>query len=341
MTGAEEGGAGNDAPEAAADGGTRPGGGLERLLSHKAGLVIGALACNLLWGSAVPLVGAGYDTMGIGSAEAGSQMLYAGVRFFLAGLVILALWGATHRRSPLVDRRGAIDSLKLCLTWTVGQYAFYYLGIAHATGVSASLIQGFEVFVALVVGALVFHTEKITARKVAGCLVGIGGLVLFNWGGAMGFSLMGEGLLVVGTVFAAVASVLLSRYAKDTDPVLLAGTQFVMGGAVLAAMGLGLGGRLSPASPVAWGVLAWLVMVSAVAYTVWSILLAIHPVSSVVVFGFTLPVFGVVVSLLVLGDQGHPLTALSVTAVAILCLGIWLVDSVGRGGRRSKADGRG
>lgn len=302
--------------------GTGPG-----FLGTPAGLVAGALACCLLWGSAVPSVSVGYGLFGVQGSDAGGQMAFAAVRFVLAGACILAGWALRNRRPPALSGRGAADAAKLCLTWTVGQYTCYYLGLAHATGVSASLVQGLEVFVALVVGACVFHTEPLTVRKVAGSLVGLGGIALSNWGGAMGFSWGGEGLLTLATVFAAVASVLASRYSQHTDPVLLAGWQFVMGGAVLWAIGAALGGALSPSGPAAWGVLAWLVAVSAVAYTVWSVLLASHPVSSVVVYSFTLPLFGVAVSLLVLGDQGHPLGPVALLSIAVVCAGIWLVET--------------
>lgn len=332
--------AGRDAaPEAAGGSGNAAGRGPAPagggFLGTPTGLVAGALACCLLWGSAVPGVAVGYGLFGIPGGAAGGQMVFAGVRFALAGACILAGWSIRNRRLPRLGAHGTVDAAKLCLTWTVGQYTCYYLGLAHATGVSASLIQGLEVFTALVVGACVFHSEPLTARKVAGSLVGVGGLALFNWGGAMGFSLDGEGLLALATVFAAVASVLASRYSRRSDPVLLAGWQFVMGGAVLWAVGAALGGGLAPSGPAAWGVLAWLVVVSAVAYTVWSVLLATHPVSSVVVYSFTLPIFGVAVSLLTLGDQGHPLGVVALASIAVVCLGIWLVETPARRGRTS------
>ncbi len=95
----------------------------------------------------------------------------------------------------------------------------------------------------------------------------------------------------------------------------------------MAALGIALGGQLALAAPPAWGILAWLILVSSVAYGLWSYLIATHPVSSVVVWSFTLPVFGVLLSLVLLGDQGNPFGLTSAVAVALLCLGIWLVDT--------------
>ena len=292
----------------------------------KAGLIAGALLCNFLWGSAIPAIAQGYQLLSIEDST-GGQMLFAGIRFSVSGVAILVFWALSHRQMPRITKSTLQDGFRLCLLWTVGQYACYYLGMAHATGVSASIIQGFEVFVTLILGALCFHSEALTARKVAGSLIGVAGIALFSGGGSVGFSWMGEGLLAAGTVFASMASQLLAKYSKHADPIVLAGTQFVLGGLLLAALGLVLGGQLTLDTPAAWGILAWLILVSSVAYGLWSLLIATHPVSSVVVWSFTLPVFGVLLSLVLLGDQGNPFGLTSAVAVALLCLGIWLVDS--------------
>ncbi len=171
----------------------------------KAGLIVGALLCNFLWGSAIPAVTQGYQLLSI-EDSLGGQMLFAGVRFTASGIAILVFWALLHRKTPQLTPTTLKDSFFLCLLWTVGQYACYYVGMAHATGVSASIIQGFEVFVTLLLGALCFHSESLTPRKVAGSLIGVAGIALFSGGGTIGFSWMGEGLLAAGTVFASVAS---------------------------------------------------------------------------------------------------------------------------------------
>ena len=51
----------------------------------------GALLCCLLWGSAFPCIKIGYKMFHIASADASSQLLFAGCRFFLAGVLVLLL----------------------------------------------------------------------------------------------------------------------------------------------------------------------------------------------------------------------------------------------------------
>ncbi|MCC8016048.1 MAG: EamA family transporter [Clostridiales bacterium] len=49
----------------------------------------------------------------------------------------------------------------------------------------------------------------------------------------------------------------------------------------------------------------YLALISAVAYTVWSLLLRYNPVSKVAVMGFTNPIFGVLLSALILGEASE------------------------------------
>lgn len=54
-------------------------------------------------------------------------------------------------------------------SWTV---FFYYIGLSHTSGVNGSIISGTSAFISLLVASLIFHYEKITARKALGCFIG-------------------------------------------------------------------------------------------------------------------------------------------------------------------------
>lgn len=77
-------------------------------------------------------------------------------------------------------------------------------------------------------------------------------------------------------------------------------------------------------------------MVSAVAYGVWSHLLRSHDVSQVAVFEFLIPVFGVLLSLAILGPEGTSVGPHTAVALALISVGIYVVES-----RPSKARARG
>ena len=120
------------------------------------------------------------------------------------------------------------------------------------------------------------------------------------------FHLDGEGFLLISVVAYAFASSLLKIYSKEEDPVTLSGWQFMAGGLVMIVGGYLLGGRISKVTLPGMAVLIYLACcVSSVAFSLWGILLKYHPVSKIAIFGFTNPVFGVLLSTLILREESQ------------------------------------
>ena len=217
---------------------------------------------------------------------------------------------------------------KLSMLQTVLQYFFFYVGLANTTGVKASIIEGVNVFVAVLVASLLFQQEKLTGKKIVGCLIGFAGVVIVNLGGSMdmGFRLTGEGFIFLSTVAYAFSSVFLKRYSKDENPVLLSGYQFITGGIIMCVIGLLMGGKVHGFAAASTGMLVYLAVISAVAYSLWGILLKYNPVSKVAVFGFMNPVFGVILSALLLGEGAQAAGVKSLIALLLVSIGIYVVN---------------
>ena len=60
-------------------------------LSTAVGVLAAAITANLLWGSAAPCIKLGYRYFAIASEDVMSQILFAGVRFTLAGILTILL----------------------------------------------------------------------------------------------------------------------------------------------------------------------------------------------------------------------------------------------------------
>lgn len=289
---------------------------------------LGALICCALWGSAFPCIKLGYGMMEISSSDTAAQILYAGCRFTLAGILTILI-GSVLERHLLLPTLAELPKIAwLSLLQTVIQYLFFYIGLAHTSGVKASIIEGMNVFVAVLVAGYLFRQEHVTGRKMLGCLVGFLGVVLVNLSGGKldaSFALNGEGFIFLSTVAYAFSSVFLKKYSRKHNPVLLSGYQFLVGGAFMAAAGYLMGGRLTKATPGALGMLLYLALVSAIAYSLWGILLKYNPVSRVAVFGFMNPVFGVLLSSLLLRES-NTLGITSLMALVLVCIGIYIVN---------------
>ena len=287
-----------------------------------------ALVCTFLWGSASPCIKLGYALFQIPSSETWTQVLFAGTRFILAG-VLTVLIGSVLNRKMLVPTKSSIPSIaKLALFQTILQYIFFY--IAHNSGVKASIINGSNTFFVILLAGLVFHQEKLSFKKLAGCVVGFAGVIIVSMNGKsidMNLSLMGDGSLFLCAISYAISSCLMKNYSRNDNPVMLSGYQFIFGGIVMVILGFAMGGRISHVSVGAVLMLFYLACISAVAYSLWGILLKYNPVSRVTVFGFMNPVFGVLLSALLLGETDQASGILGLLSLLLVSVGIYVVNS--------------
>ena len=298
-------------------------------LSTVPGILTAAVAANLLWGSASACIKLGYRFFDIPSGDTMSQILFAGVRFTLAGVLTILL-GSLMRRRLLLPKPGSWGMVFiLAMMQTVIQYTFFYIGLSHAPGYKGPIISPTSTFFALLIAALLFHQEKITPKKLLGCLIGFAGVLLVSVNGRLegGVSLQGEGFLVLAAASYGCSSVLIKRYSEREDPVVLSGWQFFVGGLIMLIAGLLGGGKLHPVSAGAWPLMLYLGALSAVAYTLWSLLLQRHPVSRIMVFSFLNPVFGVFLSAILLDEWKSLNLPRCLLAMALVCLGVWIVNS--------------
>lgn len=309
-----------------------------------------ALLCCALWGSAFPCIKFGYEWLHIAQNDAASQLLFAGLRFMLAGCLTIVLFPLlTARRRILWPNRRAFSNIViLAMLQTFLQYLFFYIGLSHTTASKASVLNSLHVFVAVLAACLLFHQERLGLNKIVACVLGFAGVVLVNisGGGGMQISLLGEGFMLFAAVSYAFSSVVLKRFSQTQDPVMLSGWQFLLGGVLLCLVGVCAGGRIDfvshvgvsnvPGSPLeafvfalarwrgVW-MLLYLALVSAVAYAVWGILLRENPVSRITVFGFLNPICGVVLSVLLRGE-GDMLHWRNLIALCLVCAGIVLAN---------------
>ena len=94
----------------------------------------------------------------------------------------------------------------------------------------------------------------------------------------------------------------------------------------MCVIGLLMGGKVHGFAATSTGMLVYLAVVSAVAYSLWGILLKYNPVSKVAVFGFMNPVFGVMLSALLLKEKGQAFSLAGLTSLVLVCIGIYIVN---------------
>ena len=257
-----------------------------------------------------------------------SQILFAGIRFTLAGILVI-LAGSMMQGKLLKPSKTAIPKvLKLCMFQTVLQYIFFYIGLAHITGVKGSIVNAVNVFFTILVSCLLFRLEKLDRQKLIGCIIGFAGVIIVNLGGEFDIAYLSintSELLMISAFAYALSSVLIKIYGKDENPVMLSGYQFAAGGLIMILAGLAMGGRLNTATFQGILLLLYMAFISAGAYTLWSLLLKYNPVSKVAVFGFCTPIFGVILSAVILGESTS-FQLKTLIALMFVCVGIIIVN---------------
>ena len=299
------------------------------ILSHLWVVSLGAALCCFLWGSATPAIKTGYALFSIAADDTPTVVLFAGVRFFFAGIFTI-LFGSLLQKKLLVPRSfSAVKKVAaLGLVQTILQYFFFYGGLTRCAGVKSSVILATNVFASLLIAALLFKQEKLTWLKIAGCVIGFVGVVLVTVAGKdvdYKLSFGGEGFIFLSSVCYGFSGCMVKLFSKEENTVMLSGCQFMFGGAVMIAVGVLFGGRFGGFTFASTVLLVYLVFISAVAYTLWGLLLAHNDVSRVVIFGFLNPVFGVILSSIFLHEQSQT-GFVTIISLVLVCIGIFVVN---------------
>lgn len=297
------------------------------LYKTRTGVFLLAILCCALWGSAFPAIKSGYALLQVAPTDIASQLLFAGWRFALAGVILLIV--AVGMKKPVLAMSGrqAGQVALLGLTQTAIQYVFFYIGLAHATGVKSSIMNATSVFFSVVLAHFIYADDRLSGRKALGCLIGFLGVVVVNLGGGgefgFDFTLLGEGFIVIAAFVLAGASIYGKRLSRNLDPMVMTGWQLAIGGLILTAAGLAMGGRIQGLDLTSGALLLYLALLSSVAFAVWSLLLKHNPVGMIAAFNFLIPVFGVSLSAVFLGESMLRWSYL--IALILVCAGIWLV----------------
>lgn len=303
---------------------------MERFYQNTFTRTILALVCCALWGSAFPCVKIGYQLFHI--ENAGSQILFAGYRFFMAGVFTFLLGCILERRIITMKKASIPYVFGQGILQTTLQYVCFYIGLAHTTGAKGSVINASNAFFSIIAAHFLMKSEKLTWKKIAGCLVGFAGIIIINlepgaWGSD--FSFLGEGMVLVCACSYGLSSVTLKMISDKEKPVTITAYQLLFGGAVLILLGVVSGGSVYGFNIKSSLLLLYMSLLSTVAFSIWAELLKYNSVGKVAIFGFSIPVFGVGLSAIFLGEQ--VLSVKNLAALICVSVGIIIINRKGHG----------
>lgn len=282
-----------------------------------------AIFCTLLWGTAFPFIKVGYAQFGIEGNDIGSKLLFAGARFTLAGIMVLFIFLVKNKHLPKIEKNGIMPVMLLGSVQTFGQYIFTYIGIGFTSGANTSVITACATFFTVLFAPLFFKSDKLNICKIIGCVLGFCGVLCVNSGGGVTVdTLFGDFMILMSTLSAAAGNFISKGIVRDREPISVTGFQLLFGGILLLIAGFVTGGKLDFSSIKALLVLLWLAFVSAAAFAIWTALLKHHTASRICVFNLLVPVFGTLLSGIMLGESVFGIE--TIVSVVLICAGIFI-----------------
>lgn len=279
----------------------------ERFFTNKKAIVLLAGLCTLLWGSAYPCIKIGYEVFHIAQDDITSKFVFAGYRFFLAGVIVLII-AILLKKEVFVFNKKALGQIALLgLGQTSLQYIFFYIGMTYTSGIRGSIITGSGTFFSIILAHILYKNDKLNLNKIIGCIIGFTGVVIANLNGdsllGNSFTLKGEGFVMLAALSLSVASIYGKEITRKLDPFLVSGYQLSIGGIILILLGYVFGGTLSGFTIKSISLLMYMALLSSVAFSIWTILLKYNKVGFISIFNFLIPIFGSILSAIFLGEN--------------------------------------
>lgn len=290
-------------------------------------LAILALISCFLWGSAFPSVKIGYKLFAIGTDDTFEKITFAGYRFLLSSAMIFSFCLMT-RRSLNLGKRQVPRLIILGLLQTTIQYVFFYIGLSNTSGTKGSILSASSTFFTVVLAHFFYRDDKLTIRRISGVILGFTGVIVANLKGGnidSGFTLSGEGFVIISSLVGAFAGIYIKKLSNDISPFAISGFQLFFGSLILILVGLIGGGKGVSFTPSGTILLVYLGFISAAAFTLWSILLKYNDVGRVSIYKFTIPLFGTILSYIFLNERF--LGFYVIVAAVLVSIGIYLINT--------------
>lgn len=267
-------------------------------------VVVFALTAAIAWGWAYPLIKLGFGEFGITSEMTGSKMLFAGIRFAISGLIVLAIARGKGKDFKMVRPRNWWYLLAFALLNTTLHYACFYIGLSHSEGARAAILNSLGVFLLVLLACLFFKSDRLTTRKIIGCAIGFAGILALNIGGGDSgkFTFWGDGMIILNALCSASAGLMTRGLRTRVDVFVGTGYSLAIGGALLVIPGLVMGGTLPQVTVVGVVILGLLIAISTLGFTLYNKLLSCNPVGKVAIFNSLIPVVGAITSCLCLDE---------------------------------------
>lgn len=298
----------------------------QNIFQKKSWVIVLAIFCSVLWGSAFPVLKITYSEMNIASGDLYGKILIAGARFFIAGIMILIYALITMKEKVRIKSgRDLARVAVLGVVQTSLNYFFFYIGLANTTASKGAIINSLSNFLIIILAHFIYSNDKLNSNKIKGIIFGLLGVLIVNLGSGLnlGFTFRGEGFMFIAVITAVLSSFMVKSFSRSMHPVLLSAYQLIFGGFVMLVVAAGGTYDTLKLTPISVGLFIYSALLSAVAFTLWYTLLKYNKPGEITMFRFLIPVSGSLLSVIFLKEKFTLNVALSLISIVA---GIILVN---------------
>ena len=301
----------------------------ENIFENKKLRPLFAIFCAVGWSLAYPLIKLGYGELGIESDDLGSKILFAGVRFFVAGILVY-LFCILRKEKLRIQKnsKGILFLVLFAVVNTTLHYMFSYIGLGYLPSSRSTILDSTGGFFLIILSCIIFSDDYFSKKKIIGCILGFSGVVLINIKPGEnlfeGISMRGDGMILLNAVCMAFGGILTRIISKKMNMMPATGVSMGIGGAIMIIIAL----IIKPDNKWILSfegivIIVLLILISAVCFGIYNMLLSFHPISKIAIFNAFIPVLGVFFSALILGES---MQIQYFVAGVVVALGVYIVN---------------
>ncbi|GAA0420886.1 MAG: DMT family transporter [Bacillota bacterium] len=304
---------------------------MDSMLKRKWVVVCIAIFCSILWGSAFPVLKVSYEELQMAKDDTIAKIVFAGMRFLLAGLILLVGLIFSNPKKLFVTKRQILFLVIFGILQTSLQYFFFYNGLAEVSGMQGAILLSSGTFFTVVLAHFFYTNDRINWKKTVGLMAGFAGIIVANWGEELKltFQVTGEGYMILAALTSAIGTIMAKELAIGIHPFALTGWQLTIGAGLMLVIGIPqLQENAITFTPLGWMLFIYSALLSAVAFGLWYSILKFNKAGEISMFKFITPVSGAILSAMFI--PGESLNIFIMGALILVATGIIAVNYKGQ-----------
>lgn len=297
------------------------------LFKNKVSVAILSIIYAVLLGSSYPVIKITYENLNIGYCDLGNKVFLAGIRFFIAAILIFIALLFIFKISIKISLKSFCVILLIGFLETTLAYYFFYIGLSNVSAMKGTILGTLQNFLVVIGAHFLYKEDKLNKRKVIGLITGFMGVMLVSYGEEMtgGFQFKGEGFLIISAIMSTLATFLVKEQNNKINPVVISAWQMFTGSIMLLIISSFMQGSNLSYTLESIELIVYISITSAIALTLWYVLLKYNNAGDISLYRFIIPVSGSLLSVLFI--DGERFTINILVALILICMGIMLINT--------------